>query len=78
MSIVQQKLPDCWTVNREKLGTRLSCFGSDRNGGTFSPFHKEGIGELLAKNRAYTARRQLDQPHILFGEICRTEQPFIS
>ena len=26
---IREKLPDYWTVNREDLGTRLSCFGCD-------------------------------------------------
>ena len=44
------KLPDYWSVNREDLGTRLICFGSEsKNGGTFQSFHHQEIGELLAK-----------------------------
>ena len=33
---------------------------------------KEEIGELLAKNREGTARRQLDRRHLLFGEGLQT------
>ena len=62
-------LADGWTVNRENLGTSLSCFGSDnKNGETFHMFHQEEIGELLSKNRARTARRQLEGRHLLLGE----------
>ena len=44
------KFPDYWTVNREDLGTRLICFGSEsKHGGTFHSFHQEEIGELLTK-----------------------------
>ena len=43
------------------------------NGGTFYSFHDE----LLSKNIARTARRQLDGRKLLFGDICRPEQLFI-
>ena len=33
--------PENWTFNREDLGTRFSCFGSE---------YKKEMGELLAKN----------------------------
>ena len=67
------KLPDYWTVNREDLGTRLSCFWQRvQKGGTFHSFHEEKIGELLAKNITRTARRQLDRWHLLFGEYLHT------
>ena len=38
------------------------------NGETFHSFHREVIGELLAKNMARTARRKLDGRHLLFGQ----------
>ena len=63
------KLPDYWTVNREDLGTRLTCFGSDyKTAEYFTRFTSEELSELLAKNIARTARRQLDGQHLLFGE----------
>ena len=44
-----------------------------QNGGTFPSFQKEEvISELLAKNIARTARRQLDGRHLLFGEYLQT------
>ena len=36
-----------------------------QNGRTFYSFHKEEIGELLAKNVARTARKQLSGQHLL-------------
>ena len=39
-----------------------------QNGRTFQSFEEEEIGELLAKNTARTARKQLDGRHLLFGE----------
>ena len=63
------KLPDYCTVNREDLGTRLSCFGSEyKTADHFTRFTKNKLGELLAKNIARTARRQLERRHLLFGE----------
>ena len=68
-SSVRQNLLDYWTVNREDLGTRLSCFWQRvQKGGTFQSFHEEEIGELLTKNITRTARRQLDGLQLLFGE----------
>ena len=32
-------------------------------------FHEEEVGELLAKNIARTARRQLDERHLLLWKI---------
>ena len=59
-SIVQQH---CHIIERltKKTGdwTRLSCFGSE---------YEEEEGELLAKNIARTARRQLGGRHLQFGE----------
>ena len=43
--------------------------GECKNGGSFQPFHKEEIGELLAKN---IASRQLDGRHLLFREYLRS------
>jgi len=44
----------------------------NKNGGTFHSFHQQKeIGELLAKNIARTARRQLEGRHLLFGEYLR-------
>ena len=63
------KLPDYWVVNREDLGTRLSCFRWwVQNGGMFHLFHEEEVGKLLAKNIARTTRRQLAGRNLLFGE----------
>ena len=52
------------------LGTRLSCFGSDKKQ-TFHPFHEEEVlvGKLLAKNIARTARKQLNRRHRLFAGL---------
>ena len=68
-----QQLPDYWIVSQEDLGTRLSCFGGEnRNDGTFHSFHQEEIGvELLAKNIARTARRQLEGRNLLFRQYLR-------
>ena len=64
---------DGWTVNRENVGTSLSCFGSDnKNGETFHTFHQEEIGELFSKNRTRTARRQLEGRQLLLGEYLRS------
>ena len=41
------------------------------NGETFNSFHREVIGELLAKNMARTARRQPDGRHLLFEQYLR-------
>ena len=69
------KLPDYWMVNREGLGTRLSCFWWwVQNGRTFHLFHGEEVGKLFTKNIARTTRRQ---PCYL-ENICRTEKLFIS
>ena len=38
------------------------------NSETFHSIHRKEIGELLAKNMARTARRQLDGRHLLFGQ----------
>ena len=58
------------TVNREDLGTSLSCFGCDTKngrtvGGTFYSFHDE----LLSKN---IAKGELDGQHMLFGVYLQT------
>ena len=69
------KVADFWTVNREHLWTRLSCFGSEyKNGGTFHWFYQQEIGKLLTKN---IVRRQLKGWHLLFGEHFGAEQPII-
>ena len=64
------KLRDYWTVNREDLGTRLNCFGSEyKTADHLTRFTKKiELGELLAKNMTRTARRQLDGRLLLFGE----------
>jgi len=65
------KLPDYWTVNREDLDTRLSCFVSEsKNGGTFHLCPQEEIGEIGQIARA--VRRQLEGRHLLFGEYLWT------
>ena len=44
------KLPDYCTVNREDLGTRLTCFGSEyKTVEYFTRLTSEELGELLAK-----------------------------
>ena len=43
-----------------------------QNGRTFHSFHEEEVGELLAKNTAKTARRQLKRWHLPFGEYLQT------
>ena len=64
MSKVQHSWTFIHTINREDLGTRLSCFGCEKKngrtvGGTFHSIHDE----LLYKN---IARRQLEGQHLLF------------
>ena len=59
MSTVQQKIQ-----LREKTWGLVALV----NGETFHSFHREVIGELLAKNMARTARRKLDGRHLLFGQ----------
>jgi len=58
------------TVNREDLGTRLSCFSSEyKMAGHFTQFREEELSKLLAKNGiARTARIQLDGLVLLFRE----------
>ena len=60
------------TVNREDLGTRLSCFGRDKKWRTFHSFQEEELqlklGEIIAERMAKTVRRQLGGRHLLFGE----------
>ena len=43
-----------------------------QNSRTFHSFHKEEVGELLAKNIATTARRQLERRDLPFGEYLQT------
>ena len=70
---VQQSYRLRYTVNREDLRTRLSCFGSEnKNVPTFYSFHQQEIGARLANNIARTARRQLEGRHLLFGEYLRS------
>ena len=57
------------TVNREDLGTRLSCFGYELE--KWRTFHSFQLGEKIASNMARTARRQLEGRHLLFGEYLR-------
>ena len=67
------KLSDYWMVNREHLGMRLSCFVfvlKVQMAQQFHSFHKEELGELLAKNKARTAKRQL------MDNICELENIF--
>ena len=60
--------------NCQKIGLksemRLHFFGRavQFNDRTFHAFCEEDIGELMPKNRARTARIQLDGQHLLFGE----------
>ena len=61
------------------MGTRLSCSCSKyKNNRTFHSFHEQEIVELLAKNIARTASRQLDGRHLLLEDICGAEQPIMS
>ena len=63
------KLPVYWTVNWEDLGTSWSCFGSEYTMAEhFTRFTKKNRRTVLAKNITKTTRRQLDGPHLLFGE----------
>ena len=76
------KLPRYWTVTREDLGTRMSCFGSEyKMYEHFTRFTRTKKGKLLAINVARIARRQLDGRHLricYLENICKTEQLFIS
>ena len=61
---------------RENLGTRLSCFGcGKKKGWTFHSFQEKepqlDPGEIITKNMAKTARRQLGGRDLLFGEYLR-------
>ena len=72
------KLPDYWTVNREDLGTRLTCFGSEyKTAEYFTRFMSEELGELLTKNIAGRQEDNSTDCICYLGNICRTEQPFI-
>ena len=59
-------------VNREDLGTRLSCCGCEnKKWRTFQSFQDWELGEKIAKNIARKARRQLEGRDLLFGEYLR-------
>ena len=61
------------TINREDLGTRLSCFGCEnKKWQTFHLFQEYELGEIIAKNMARTAGTQLEGRHLLFGEYLRS------
>ena len=61
------------TINREGLGTRLRFFGRElEKWRTFHSFQDLELGEKIAKNGARTARRQLEERHLLFGEYLRS------
>ena len=65
------KLPDYWrhwTVNWEDLRMRGWVVLVVSTKWQNISLQEEKIGELLAKNTARTARRQLDRQHLLFGE----------
>ena len=73
----RQNCSQNWTVDRENLGTRLSCLSCFRlleqrmqwlNCRRFYSFH----GEILSKNIARTARSKLDGQHTLFGVYLQT------
>ena len=50
------------TVNREDLGTRLSCFGCEnKKWGTFHSFQEYDLGKVIAKNMPRRARTQLEE-----------------
>ena len=58
MTSTVQQIAKILKVNREDLGTRLSCFGSEyKMEQHFHLFHEEEIGQLLAKNIASNRRR---------------------
>ena len=65
-----EKLPDYWTVNRKDLagGRGWLVWVLNTKWRTFHAFHEEEKKELSAKNIARTAKRQLDERHLLFGE----------
>ena len=68
--------------NREALGTRLrwfSCFVKAReNGGKFHTLCEEEMAELLPKNKARTAKIQLDGFQLLFEKYLQDEtSPYI-
>ena len=58
------KLPENWTINRENLGMRLGCFGTEK---TFHLFREEEIDELLAKNTARTATLAMIHKHCTYS-----------
>ena len=63
------------TVNREHLGTRLSCFGSEKKMAQQSPkYFTRFTGTYCLKS----ARRQLDGPHLLLGVYLQTSTELLS
>ena len=66
------KWPDYWTVNREDLGTRLSCFDSEyRMVEHFTRF-------TTKKEKQEQHKGNLTDDICYLENICSTEQPFIS
>ena len=60
-------------VNREDLGTRLSCFACElEKMADISLVLRVRTRQNIAKNMARTARRQLEGQHLLFGEYLRS------
>ena len=57
-------MPENRTINRENLGMRFDCFGTEK---TFHLFRKEEIGELLAKNTARTAILAMIHKHCTYS-----------
>ena len=58
------KLPENRTINRENLGMRFDCFGTEKK---FHLFCEEEIGELLAKNTARTAILAMIHKHCTYS-----------
>ena len=64
MSIVDYNAKKTERFNQEDQGTRLSCFNSE-----YKMADSQGRNrQLLAKNIARVARRQLNGRHLLFGD----------
>ena len=62
-----------WTVDRENIGTRLSCFGSLNKWRNCRAEHcARFTSKYLSKNIARTARSQLDGQHLLSGVYLQT------
>ena len=70
LQITESLTEKTWRRGWVVIVAMVAC--ENKNGGTFQSFHQQQeIGELLAKNIARTARRQLEGRHLLFGEYLR-------